>query len=205
MTASEPAALRTSRAEQAAITRARLINAAIELLVESGYSKMSTTAVCARAGVSRGAQVHHFSTKIELTQAVIEELASRMGRTLRRETKAIEDEGGDRIGRVIDVLWARFSSPEAMAILELWVASRGDAEVAAVLRPVQSRLESSISDEIGRAFAGHGHPNLAAVMAVTVRFLEGMLANRILERSGMRDQEQLRCEQWKELARQLLA
>ena len=43
--------------------RARLLEATVELLVERGYAGTSTTLVSERAGVSRGAQLHHFPTK----------------------------------------------------------------------------------------------------------------------------------------------
>ncbi|MCU1650466.1 MAG: TetR/AcrR family transcriptional regulator, partial [Pseudonocardia sp.] len=37
----------------------------MDCLLEQGYARLTTAAVVSRAGVSRGAQAHHFSTKAE--------------------------------------------------------------------------------------------------------------------------------------------
>ena len=47
----------------------RLLEATVDCLVEHGWSGTSTTLVSARAGVSRGAQLHHFPTKNDLVLA----------------------------------------------------------------------------------------------------------------------------------------
>jgi AcrR family transcriptional regulator len=52
--------------------RRRLAQAAFELISERGYSAFRTAAVAERAGVSQGAQVHHFATKDGLTLAAVE-------------------------------------------------------------------------------------------------------------------------------------
>ena len=46
--------------------RQRLLEATVDCLVEHGWSGTSTTLVSQRAGVSRGAQLHHFPTKNDL-------------------------------------------------------------------------------------------------------------------------------------------
>ena len=46
--------------------RGRLLDAALECLVELGYGGTTTSVVAARAGVSRGAQLHHFPTRAAL-------------------------------------------------------------------------------------------------------------------------------------------
>ena len=59
--------------------RARLMEATVELLVERGFSGTSTTLVSERAGVSRGAQLHHFPTKNDLVLAAVEHLTELRG------------------------------------------------------------------------------------------------------------------------------
>ena len=54
--------------------RQRLLEATVECLVEHGWSGTSTTLVSQRAGVSRGAQLHHFPTKNDLVLAAVEHL-----------------------------------------------------------------------------------------------------------------------------------
>ena len=74
--ASEPQRPRT-KAERSAATRVRLLDATIDCLIELGWSGTSTTEVVRRAGVSRGAQVHHYPTKEDLVLAAVEHLCTR--------------------------------------------------------------------------------------------------------------------------------
>src|SRR5215211_8312953 len=57
---------------KAAGTRVRILEAAMDCLVEKGYAGLSTTEVTARARVSRGAMHHHFPSRIALVTALIE-------------------------------------------------------------------------------------------------------------------------------------
>src|SRR5438270_12370952 len=60
---------RRTQAERRAETRGRLLDATLECLADLGYGATTTTEVVRRAGLSRGAQVHHFPTKAELVVA----------------------------------------------------------------------------------------------------------------------------------------
>src|SRR5262245_61566611 len=50
-------------------TKERVLNAALDILAEQGYARLTTTAVAARAGVSRGAQENYYRTKTDLIAA----------------------------------------------------------------------------------------------------------------------------------------
>src|SRR4051794_27037379 len=50
--------------------RDAVVKAARELFMERDYAEVSTAEILARAGVSRGALYHHFSSKQELYRAV---------------------------------------------------------------------------------------------------------------------------------------
>src|SRR5436309_14728268 len=69
--------VRRTQAERSASTQARLLDATIECLVERGWAATSTTEVVRRAGVSRGAQVHHFPSKDDLVLVAVEHLLAR--------------------------------------------------------------------------------------------------------------------------------
>ncbi len=49
--------------ERSAETRRRLLDATVACLFERGYAGTTTTELARRAGVSRGAQMHHFPKK----------------------------------------------------------------------------------------------------------------------------------------------
>src|SRR5687768_13069662 len=64
--AQEPARVANGQAERSAATRAKLIRATIATLNTLGYTATTTIEVVRRARVSRGAMLHHFSTRAEL-------------------------------------------------------------------------------------------------------------------------------------------
>jgi AcrR family transcriptional regulator len=66
------------RRERGSATRKRLIGAARELFGELGFEGTSVTAILARAGVARGALYHHFASKGDLFDAVLEQTAAEL-------------------------------------------------------------------------------------------------------------------------------
>ena len=69
--------------------RLRLLEATVECLVERGFAGTSTTLVSERAGVSRGAQLHHFPTKNDLVVAAVEHLTEIRGAELAAAVAAL--------------------------------------------------------------------------------------------------------------------
>src|SRR5919109_2573967 len=68
---------RRTNQERSATTQAAILQATIEQLAEHGYGRTTTVEVAERAGVSRGALVHHFSTRSDLVLAALEYLCER--------------------------------------------------------------------------------------------------------------------------------
>ena len=64
-----PAKARRSQEQRRQDTQERVLKAALDILAEEGYGRFTTTAVAARAGVSRGAQENYFRTKTDLIAA----------------------------------------------------------------------------------------------------------------------------------------
>lgn len=65
---------RRTQAERTAATRALLIDSARELFSTKGFSAVSTEAIVAAAGVTRGALYHQFDDKAALFAAVYEQV-----------------------------------------------------------------------------------------------------------------------------------
>jgi AcrR family transcriptional regulator len=131
-------AIRTPQGERTRAMRLRLLEATVECLVELGWSGTTTTVVSRRAGVSRGAQLHHFPSKQALVVAAVEHLAELRREELRRHAEGLPDQ--DRIRVVLDLLAAQFVSPVFFAALELWVAARTDAGLRELVGPLERRI-----------------------------------------------------------------
>ncbi len=65
---------RRTQAERSAATREILVTAARKLFAADGFSEVSTQAIVAEAGVTRGALYHQFADKTELFVAVYEQV-----------------------------------------------------------------------------------------------------------------------------------
>jgi AcrR family transcriptional regulator len=83
-----PPGMRRTQAGRSGAMRARLLQAATELLREKGLSGFRTADVIERAGVSKGALIHHFPTKDQLIVEVFEGLYRAVDETARTPSKA---------------------------------------------------------------------------------------------------------------------
>lgn len=118
--------------------RQRLMEATVESIVEVGWAGTSTTVVSQRAGVSRGAQLHHFPSKHDLVVGAVEYVADRRRDELDVDTSALPEHGRTRA--VLELLAGQFTSPVFVAALELWVAARTDPELLAKVAPLERRV-----------------------------------------------------------------
>jgi AcrR family transcriptional regulator len=75
-------AARRSREEMSATTTARLVAAARASFARDGYAATSMDALCAGAGVTRGALYHHFGGKEGLLEAVVRQIDAEIGERL---------------------------------------------------------------------------------------------------------------------------
>lgn len=138
--ATTPARERRSQAERSAATREALLEATIACLVQDGYAKTTTSLVAERAGVSRGAHLHHFQTRNALVAAAMERLAERRGRQLLEAAESLPP-GRERLVRGLNLLWAGYASPLYQAALELWTHARTDPELRERLVAVERGLD----------------------------------------------------------------
>jgi AcrR family transcriptional regulator len=79
---------RRAQADRSAATRDALITAARRLLAAQGFAEVSTDAIVAAAGVTRGALYHQFADKTALFDAVMDAVEADIARRLAEEVAA---------------------------------------------------------------------------------------------------------------------
>jgi AcrR family transcriptional regulator len=126
---------RTPQAERTAATRLRLMEATVDCLVELGWAGTTTTIVSERAGVSRGAQLHHFPTKQDLVVSAVEHLMDRRREELHAMLPNLPVQG--RVRAALELVSTQFTSSVFFAALELWVAARSDEELLKSVAPLE--------------------------------------------------------------------
>ena len=199
---------RRTQEERSTATRALLLDATIEALVELGYSDTTTTVIAERAGVSRGAQLHHYRTKAELVAAAIEHLANKLLVEFSAELADVPDT--DRLDFSFDALWAAFSTPLFSAWMELTVASRTDDELRASLDPFETWLQNTILERIQTLFGDSVEVGSEEVVALgmTLCLFQGMSMARWSSAGQIRRVDGLESamlETWKRMVRSTLS
>jgi AcrR family transcriptional regulator len=136
-------AVRRTQSERTAETRDALLEAAIGCLVEVGYANTTTRMVAERAGVSRGAQTHHFPSKTDLVAASIEFLFDQQARRFREVFQA-QPADKRTLDQAVGILWEIVSGASYAAVLEVTVAARTDPELGVVVQGMSAVLENTV-------------------------------------------------------------
>lgn len=192
---------RVPQAERRRIARRKLLDATIDSLIDLGYARTTTVEVGERTGLSRGAQLHYFPSKVDLLVAAIEHLADERAREFEVELQARLKQGDDPIDAMVDMLWVLFSDPIYWATVELMVAARTDPEL---LERFEA-FERSLGRRIYEAFkdlTGQKGRNAKAVLEMTLYFMRGLAMERIFRQNEAHYTQLL--ERWKDQMRGLL-
>lgn len=142
-----PKVVRGSHAGRTKAMRSRLIQAAVDCLYELGYSGTTFQTVTDRAGVSRGAILHHFPTRVDLMAAVVDHAAAVQDEIVLKAA-ALNEGGVDMFVSITRATWTATMQPPAMVMLEIMMATRGDPELAARILEVTVALENRQRDNV---------------------------------------------------------
>ncbi len=172
------------QAQKSAMTRDRILDAAISCFINQGYTNVTTAKVASAAGVSRGAMLHHFPSKTELIQAAIEYLHDKLVEDFTQRVKAIPDSlRGKKHRRAgLDAYWEHLTSDLFMAYHELCVAGRTDPELREILEKSTVTFDQHVrssTTELFKEWADMGDRFLLA-MDVTKFMMEGMAVGQMV-------------------------
>lgn len=195
--------IRRTQAERRAGTRIRLLEAAVESLLESGYAATSVSEIQRRSGAGRGTVQHHFPTKAELMVAATAHVVeARLASTREAADRLPVDV--DRLDALVDLVWHDLASPAFLAALELWVAARTDPELKAALLPHERRLMAATAslfvDVLG---PGYDDPRTPTLVEFTIDVLTGLTMTTLLTGTPDGGTRPVVVERWKRALRVL--
>lgn len=177
--------MRRTQEQRSAQTRARLLDATIECLVQYGYSGTTTPRVAEMAGVTRGAQVHHFGSKNDLVIAALAHLAQKRTAALAgnvADLPATEDP----IGAVLDLLWDLHQGPMFIAAVELWVAGRTDPALGSEVAKFESIVATNLTTAVGRLVPQQIHKQMLDFLYTAMDALRGILISSFVDNDPAR-------------------
>ena len=144
------------QAEKSAMTRSAILEATIQCLLELGYANTTTALIANYAGVSRGAMMHHFPSRISVMRAVIDYLHVLRLQEYRDLMSDIDDPQSKLTDKAIresvEAAWRYVNLPSFMAYQEMLAASRTDAELRQIIEPVEKDFEKQFLNTVKAVF-----------------------------------------------------
>jgi AcrR family transcriptional regulator len=194
----------TTRDDQRAATYRRIVDVAVESLVESGFAATTTVEVQRRAGISRGALLHHFPMREQLFTAAVNRLVQVNLEAMWAELAAAPADA-DPVTRGVWVMRRASRRPSFGAELELWGAARTDERLRTALRAAErgalAELHAVIDAIFGLEIAAR--PHYPIVVDLTVQLMRGLAISASLQ-ERVREDEPL-IDHWADIVRGLLA
>lgn len=140
------------RRAHAETTRNLLLDTTVTALAELGYAGTTGPAVAERAGLSRGAQLHHFGTRDQMVVAAVEHLARQRLAHVQASLAANIGDTPDASAppsreaalAALDLLAGAMSGPLYGATLELWAAARTNNDLREQLVPAEERVHAEL-------------------------------------------------------------
>jgi len=144
------------QAEKSAMTRSAILEATIQCLLELGYANTTTALIANYAGVSRGAMMHHFPSRISVMRAVIDYLHVLRLQEYRDLMVDIDDPQSSLTDKAIresvEAAWRYVNLPSFLAYQEMLAASRTDGELRQIIDPVEKDFEKQFLDTVKAVF-----------------------------------------------------
>lgn len=170
-----------AQAERSAATRAKLIHATIATLNAQGYAATTTIEVVRRARVSRGAMLHHFSTRAELLLATAEHIL-REQEIERRDVLRTVERGKPRFFSITDAMWNTMQQPEGVALTEIMLGGRSDPEIHAPFSELMMGYNRNLLDGPNEVADDFGYPDGRLVRAMArlhIAAMRGLVIDKL--------------------------
>ena len=179
---------RRSNVERTATTRRKVLESTITCLYEHGYAATTTATIAQHAGISRGALLHHFPTKVDLVLALIEHVVAHQ-RAFYVEALRAYPKGRARFVAMTELTWQAWSEPSGVAITEIMVAARSDRVLGDRLPGLFEMIEASQLAEMRTLAHLAGITDDAAVETfsqLSAAAIRGLSIERVFRRDGDR-------------------
>ncbi len=172
------------QAQKSAMTRDRILDAAINCFISLGYTNVTTAKVASAAGVSRGAMLHHFPSKTELIQAAVECLHNKILEDYTERVRRIPGnlKGNKRRRAGLEAYWQHLTGDLFIAYHELCVAGRTDHELKEILDRSSVEFDRHVQEsnfELFNEWNDRGD-RFQLAMDVTKFLMEGMAVGQMV-------------------------
>lgn len=179
--AKPPARIRRTQEQRSADTQRRLMEATIEALHERGYARVTTAEIAERAGVSRGALMHHYATKEELVTVSVEKLLKDSTAEIRSWLDQARS-GAMTLDHFLDNLWRMYSGRLLFVTIEHITEARHNQALRESLVPVVREFHKALDATWREFFQGTSlsRDEVEVVLNATTCLFRGMGVQTVL-------------------------
>lgn len=125
------------QARKSAATRLQILEATLRCFSKLGYFHTTTPAIAGEAGLSRGAMLHHFPSRLDVVRAAVEHLHGKRLKAFRAAVAGLPA-GESRAHAALRAHWEQLRHPLYAVFIELYVAARTDPDLADILVPAEA-------------------------------------------------------------------
>jgi AcrR family transcriptional regulator len=176
------------RRDRLAETRLRLLNAAADSLYDIGYARTSIGEVVKRAGLTKGAHLHHYQTKEQLLTATIDHLFANV-RT-RQATIVLEHPSTpEDLENFLQQVARSAFDKSFVALLELWIAARTNPPLLRAFARYEAENSAFRRHRVESGFgsAAVNRTDMPELIEGSIFIMRGLMLQSILEGDWMRN------------------
>jgi AcrR family transcriptional regulator len=133
------------QARKSAATRLQILEATLRCFSKLGYFHTTTPAIAEEAGLSRGAMLHHFPSRMDVVRAAVAHLHAKRLKAFRAAVAGLPA-GENRAHAALRAHWEQLRHPLYAVFIELYVAARTDPELADILTPAEAAFARELRE-----------------------------------------------------------
>lgn len=180
-----------TQAERSEDMRRRVVEAAAEVMGSHGYAGFRTAEVSRVAGVSRGAQLHHFPTKDQLVVATLRHVYGEALERSKARAAAI-DPNRDILDQLIDDARDFFFSRHFLVSVDIVVSAATDPSVRDEVLEIARTARLPVEVAWTRALVGAGIPPETApgLLSIVLGIVRGQALRKFWDDDPKKDEVQ---------------
>jgi AcrR family transcriptional regulator len=173
---------RRTQAERSDKTRTIILDASASILRRKGFTGLRTLEVAAQAGVSQGAQFHHFPTKKDLVIATIERVNAQILDASLKSARNIDNKA-DVIESIIEDASAFFFSDYFFMELSVGLTGDDEPEIQNAVRKMTFETRAAVEDAWRKRLVRMKMPERIAseVLALTLSVVRGFAVRTLID------------------------
>ncbi len=172
--------------ERRADTLDKLHTATVDVIVNKGFSRMTTSDIADAAGLSQGALFRYYPTK---TAAVVGATKPLFKQVMCDFENMFAEKTTPNPEHVVQNLWDWFHTTDFVAISRLYAEASADAELRQAIQPIVTEHRQNTDRLLEKIFPGEEGGLMRSVALATIYLMQGIAVERHLIEDDTNERE----------------